>query len=235
MHRCIGLAPRVDRHAESVMIRVLRRRQLCLPRRERPAVTSHESHLVFVGPLAQRLMPGLWRVRRCPATRRGRFSPEGHGSLSTTQETKPGDLPMDRLSRRLAGCGLATALLLLSAGCRSMRSEVPRGRPFSADGKQPPSIGFSSEPNQVKGFSGLQTAPGTRNNVGQFGLPSPGPNTSNYGVPAGSYGPPGTAMLGTTPSGGANPATGIPQNGTGPAGASSGAATQPGGMPPSSP
>jgi hypothetical protein len=145
---------------------------------------------------------------------------------------------MDRRTRRLVGCGLALAILLPGAGCRSMRSEVPPGRPFSPDGKQQPPIGFSSQPNPVDGLSGLHnTAPGTGASTGQLGMPSAGPSASTYGVPSGNFGPPGSSTLGQAPTGtgGANPSTALPQTGTGATGAAAGATTQPGGMPPYAP
>ena len=54
---------------------------------------------------------------------------------------------MDRLKFTLAGCGLAA--LMAASGCRNLRSEVPAGRPYSSDGRQMPSVGFSSDPHPM--------------------------------------------------------------------------------------
>jgi hypothetical protein len=143
---------------------------------------------------------------------------------------------MDRLNRALAGASLALALTVVTSasGCRSMRSEVPPGRPFTPDGQQTPPIGFSSTPG-TPALSGLPTSPGTGapGSAGQLGTPAPGANP--YGAPTGNtFGPPGTSGLATSPSAGAasgaglppsmpgasasDPTTGIPQTGTGPLG-----------------
>jgi hypothetical protein len=99
---------------------------------------------------------------------------------------------MDRLTRTLAGCGLVT--LLAVTGCRSTRSEVPPGPPYTKDGKQVPPIGFNSDPHPLNGgAAGL--GPGGMPAAGnvQYGMPgtASGPN---FGIPSGNaYGPPGTA------------------------------------------
>ncbi len=98
---------------------------------------------------------------------------------------------MDRLDRALACCGLA-ALLSAAPGCRGTKSEVPPGRPYGADGRQLPPVGFSTEPHPAFG------APG------QPGIPSlttPGGTAAsgmaNYGTPTGNaYGPPGSSVGG---------------------------------------
>jgi hypothetical protein len=140
---------------------------------------------------------------------------------------------MERLNRALAGAGLALTLMLAltSAGCRSLRPEVPPGRPFTPDGQQTPPIGFSSTPGTPT-LNGLPNNPGLSpsNSSGQVGVPIP--NANPYGTPSShSFGPPGSSGLGVSPSvgaatgagmmpatppGGSDPSTGIPQTGTGP-------------------
>jgi hypothetical protein len=125
---------------------------------------------------------------------------------------------MDRLKLTLAGCGLA--VLVAAPGCRNLRSEVPAGRPYTSDGRQMPSVGFSSDPHppiggavaSAPGAVGMGTAeqPGM---TGQFGTPAPG-STGNYGAPtSNAYGPPGTSSLGsaaTPPPASLNPGLSTP-------------------------
>ena len=103
---------------------------------------------------------------------------------------------MDRLNRTMTGCGLLL-LLATTGGCRSTRSEVPPGRPYTSDGRQVPPINFSNDPHPTTG-PGLVNAPGAP----QFGTPSSA-NSANMGAPTGNqYGPPGTALGGMqTPQG----------------------------------
>ena len=123
---------------------------------------------------------------------------------------------MERQLRKLAGCGLL--MVLATAGCRSMhRSSVPPGPKFSADGRQQPSVGFSTDPhipNQA-GNPALSPVQNMAPGGGMAGLSSapqvgtPGVNAGNYGVPGGAaFGQPGTS--GTAPSLG----TGAPAGGT---------------------
>ncbi len=100
---------------------------------------------------------------------------------------------MDRQTRRLAGCGLM--FVLAASGCRSTRSEVPPGRQYAGDGRQVPSVGFSSDPHPT-GANGLGSMPGGPGTMpGQYGTPPPA--TPNYGMPTGNaYGPPGQAPAG---------------------------------------
>ncbi len=114
---------------------------------------------------------------------------------------------MDRHTLTLASCGFM--LLLASSGCRSTRSEVPPGRPYTSDGRQMPpgSTLFSSDAHPMAGNAlsntpgGLPGAPGALpgapggqpGSTGQFGTPGPGAS-NNWGAPTGNaYGPPGTA------------------------------------------
>jgi hypothetical protein len=122
-------------------------------------------------------------------------------------------MSMDRLSRVIAGCSLTVALgmVISASGCRSMRSDVPRGKPYSTTGS-PTAPGFNSAPhpnttispglyqnnganaqnnggNAAPNFDG--NADGAAANMPQYGTPSP--NASPYGVPSqGKFGAPGT-------------------------------------------
>lgn len=107
---------------------------------------------------------------------------------------------MDRLLRKLAGCGLV--VLLAAPGCHQGMNRVPPGRPYNSDGRQTPPIDFGSDPKPQTNMNtqalGVQpgTLPGqaygaqsnsyTPTNAPRFGTPTDG----------GAYGPPGTA--GTT-------------------------------------
>ena len=113
---------------------------------------------------------------------------------------------MERLSRVIAGCSLTVALatVLTASGCRSMRSDVPKGKPYSTTGN-PTAPGFNSapHPNTTIGPGLYQTQPNTSPSLDgnpdgagasmpQYGTPSP--NASPYGVQQtpGKFGAPGT-------------------------------------------
>jgi hypothetical protein len=114
---------------------------------------------------------------------------------------------MDRLTRIVAGGCLAAVLgiLIPSSGCRSMRNDVPPGKPYSTTGGAPP-VGFNSDARANTGVGGglypNGLTPGSPSPTGnpalagsgrapQYG--TPGPGAGNYGAPtAGAYGPPGT-------------------------------------------
>jgi hypothetical protein len=120
---------------------------------------------------------------------------------------------MDRLSRILAGASTAVCLsmVVLASGCRSMQSEVPRGKPYSTTGGSPPTVGFNSDPRPNTSIGGglYGNAPagtpgaavpdssagmgiGSASPPAQFGTPAP--NAAPYGAPtANRYGAPGTA------------------------------------------
>jgi hypothetical protein len=119
---------------------------------------------------------------------------------------------MDRHSRVLAGGCLAliAGMVITVAGCRSMRNDVPPGKPYSTTGGSPPPVGFNSDPhpNTSVGsglygnpMNGGSTSPdagpaGPCSNT-QFGTPAP--TTSPYGAPTpGRYGSP-TTTTGSTP------------------------------------
>lgn len=104
---------------------------------------------------------------------------------------------MDRLLRKLAGCGLV--VLLVAPGCHQGMNRVPPGRPYNSDGRQTPPIDFGSDPKPQTNMNtqALGVQPGTM--PGQ----AFGPQTNSYtptnaprfGAPTdgGAYGPPGTA------------------------------------------
>lgn len=104
---------------------------------------------------------------------------------------------MDRLSRRLAACGLG--LLTLAAGCKSV-PEVPPGRrigtpPAAPVGASLPGVDFGSDPrpNQAQGF--MDGAPGSNPRMGGGGgssgvLPAGlNPYDAPAAAPAKSYSP----------------------------------------------
>jgi len=118
---------------------------------------------------------------------------------------------MDRLCRVLASGSLALALGALgcACGCRSMRSEVPPGKPYSTTGGSPPTVGFSSSPraNPAYGagqWSNSPTSPGMSVPDGNTALSgsssgaqlgTPAPSSANYGSPVGmgaKFGAPST-------------------------------------------
>jgi hypothetical protein len=115
---------------------------------------------------------------------------------------------MDRLSRALAGGSLALVLgtVLSAAGCRSMRNDVPPGKPYSTTGGSPPTVGFNSDPRPNSGVGGglypngltpgASSAGGSSAMAGGSGAPQygiPGNNPSPYGAPSSNrYGAPGT-------------------------------------------
>lgn len=104
---------------------------------------------------------------------------------------------MDRLLRRLAGCGLV--LLLASPGCHQGMNRVPPGRPYNSNGQQTPPIDFSSDPKPTNNLnsSALGVQPGAMpgqqfsNQTNQY-TPTNGPRLS-LPTNTGTYGPPGTA------------------------------------------
>jgi hypothetical protein len=110
---------------------------------------------------------------------------------------------MDRHSRVLAGGCLVTlmGIVLTASGCRSMRNDVPPGKPYSTTGGGPPPVGFNSDPHPntsiAPGLYGGTGGPGTSpaepgpagpGSTTQFGIPTPG--ASPYGTPSSNkYGP----------------------------------------------
>ena len=110
---------------------------------------------------------------------------------------------MDRLSRVIAGgcLTLAFATVLSASGCRSMRNDVPKGKPYSTTGN-PPAVGFNSDPHPSTSvgngmYSPNGSDPGAVGGAAgqpQYGTPAPG--ASNYGAPTNNrYGPVGTAGM----------------------------------------
>jgi len=109
---------------------------------------------------------------------------------------------MERLSRVIAGSFLTVALgtTFTASGCRSMRSDVPSGKPYATRGT-PTAPGFNSDPHpnttispglyQNNGSPSLDGNPAGGANMPQYGTPTP--NASPYGVPPGAkFGAPGT-------------------------------------------
>ncbi len=97
---------------------------------------------------------------------------------------------MDRLTRTLAGCGLA--LIAAAGGCRSAHDDVPPGRAYRPDGRQEAAVGFSTaQPD--KSYS-TPTNMG-RGNVGGGGLmgsqPPGGDQTGTF--QNNQFGAPGTS------------------------------------------
>jgi hypothetical protein len=129
--------------------------------------------------------------------------PSGVGRLRN-EEVKS----MDRLSRVIAGgcCTLFLGTLVSASGCRSMRNDVPPGKPYSTTGGSP-AVGFGSDPRPNTGVgSGMYpnygvTAgsaspsgnPATAGSSAPAQLGTPGLSASPYGTPTpGAYGAPGT-------------------------------------------
>jgi hypothetical protein len=113
---------------------------------------------------------------------------------------------MERHNRVLAGgCLVAMmGMVITASGCRSMRNDVPPGKPYSTTGGSPPPVGFNSDPHpntsigpygaggMTPGTGPAEPGTATPNSAAQFGTPPP--NSSPYGMPPGNrYGSlPGT-------------------------------------------
>jgi hypothetical protein len=122
-----------------------------------------------------------------------------------------------RLSHGLAFgfAALGLGILVVAPGCRSTRSEVPPGKPYSTTGATPGSVGFNSDPRTSASNGGgiygnNPLAPGQNSNalgVGSASAPMGGMSgsssaTSEYGTPAptqGLYGAPTSNKYGTIP------------------------------------
>jgi hypothetical protein len=102
---------------------------------------------------------------------------------------------MERHNRVLAGGCVAVILgvVMTGPGCRSMRNDVPPGKPYSTTGGGAPPLGFNSDPHPNTsvgaGTYGNPLAPGSSApdawpaGAGSptFGTPSPG--ASPFGTP----------------------------------------------------
>ncbi len=113
---------------------------------------------------------------------------------------------MDRLTRLFAGgcltLTLALGMVFTNSGCRSMRNDVPKGKPYTTTGDNPSSVGFNSDPHPStsvgNGMYGNNPVPGASGNAapGGAGMPlygTPAANASPYGAPtANAYGGPAT-------------------------------------------
>jgi hypothetical protein len=117
---------------------------------------------------------------------------------------------MDRLRRVLAsGTWVVTmGTVLTAAGCRSMRNEVPPGKPYSTTGGTPPGLDFNSAPHPPSVTPNIYGNNSTPGMTGQGATPSiPGQGTmpglsGQDGTPAGLGSNP--AQLGTPAPGGNN-------------------------------
>lgn len=128
---------------------------------------------------------------------------------------------MDRLTRTLAGCGLA--LLAAAGGCRTAHDEVPPGKVYRPDG--PPGsgsgIGFSTSPaNKAPGMFGAPNNLGQGNLGGSMlGPRVPGGDQTGtfqgnqFGAPgtSGAAMPPPSASMAPPPQTGGWPASGLGQ------------------------
>jgi hypothetical protein len=112
-----------------------------------------------------------------------------------TRDSYEETVPMDRLNRIVTHGGLALLLgaSVSSLGCRSMKSEIPPGKPYSTTGAPAspttPSVGFSSDPRPDASagaglYNGIQQASGA---TGPGGLPG-GVQQAGGGLPAGGDG-----------------------------------------------
>jgi hypothetical protein len=102
---------------------------------------------------------------------------------------------MDRLSRTLAGCGLA--LLLAAPGCKSTANKVPPGRRFMNDGQQQGPM-WGSDSHAMNSMNSPayamqpNTMPGQPGGASTVGTPMAGGST--IAVPTqGMFGAPGTS------------------------------------------
>src|SRR6476661_8377296 len=100
-------------------------------------------------------------------------------------------MSMDRLRRVLTGGTLVMVLgtMVAASGCRSMRNEVPPGKPYSTTGGTPPGLGFNSDPHPNAavggGLYGNSAAPGQSGLPGQGatpGTPAPGQDAASSGM-----------------------------------------------------
>ncbi len=106
---------------------------------------------------------------------------------------------MDRLNRALVGGCLAAALGMLfsSAGCRSMKNDVPPGKPYSTTGGAPPTVGFNSDPPRNTGVGGGMYTNGLAPNSPGSGVSSSLPgatSASPYGTPPPASSPYGASI-----------------------------------------
>ena len=95
---------------------------------------------------------------------------------------------MDRRRRGMIGKSVlaGVGVLALASGCRSMKSEVPPGKPYSTTPGTPPPVGFGSDSHPDTGMSaglygpnGLNPGTATPGAGGMGGAPqlgTPGPN-----------------------------------------------------------
>ena len=126
-----------------------------------------------------------WTSRRSSASLpRCGCRPPGLNAVHVISQER-GDLPMDRLNRTLAGCGLTLLLALPeAAGARSPRSR-PAG-PIPATAGRPPRSGSARDPHPMSGRGSPVACPGRPAARASPQLGTPGPAaTANSGAPDG--------------------------------------------------
>jgi hypothetical protein len=124
-------------------------------------------------------------------------------------------MPMDRLTRNLAGFGLA--LIAAAGGCRSAHDEVPPGKVYRPDTRADGQVGFSTTPAvKANGLAGVPQNL-TQGNVASGGMygTSGGGGDMTGTVPGSRFGAPVSSGAMTSPAGGAQPSTGGPFSGLG--------------------
>jgi hypothetical protein len=110
-------------------------------------------------------------------------------------------MSMDRLGRVLTGGTLVAVLgsVIAASGCRSMRNEVPPGKPYSMTGGAP-DLNFNSAPHPNNAITPGLYSGGTPNTPGQSSVPGPTGLDGSSSV-AGSTGALGTPAPAQTPFG----------------------------------
>ncbi len=124
-------------------------------------------------------------------------------------------MPMDRLTRNLAGFGLA--LIAAAGGCRSAHDEVPPGKVYRPDTRADGQVGFSTTPpDKANGLAGVPQNL-TQGNVasgGMFGTAGGGGDMT--GTVAGSrFGAPSTSAAIAPTAGAGQLSAGGPLSGLG--------------------
>jgi hypothetical protein len=94
---------------------------------------------------------------------------------------------MDRRLNRILALGslaLGLGVTMIAPGCRSTRSEVPPGKPYSTTGTTPGSVGFNSDPRTASAANGG----GTYGNSPIAGAAGQDPNALGGGSPTSPMG-----------------------------------------------
>ncbi len=124
-------------------------------------------------------------------------------------------MPMDRLTRNLAGFGLA--LIASAGGCRSAHDEVPPGKVYRPDTRADGQVGFSTTPPaKANGMGGVpqNLTQGNMAAGGTYGMPGQGGDMTGT-VPASQFGAPGTSGSAPTLPAAAQSSSGGPFSGLG--------------------